>query len=141
MQVGAVRCFGVQSEGYFADLKGFQVLGKWICQPDFKFFPTAVIFSSSFHRNHGSISKGSWKKSKEREECHCCVAPPSSTSSPSVSVPSAASATSNAEKNIAVAKQQLKRANIHCGSMLQGIKGQGQVKGGRECSLDMWFFP
>lgn len=41
------------------------------------FFSYSIPLSSSFHRNHGSIIKGTWKKLKERDECpHWCCPPP-----------------------------------------------------------------
>jgi hypothetical protein len=46
------------------------VIDGWIFQLDLLFSPTIVIFVL-ISRNDDSIIEGSWKKSKEREECHC----------------------------------------------------------------------
>jgi hypothetical protein len=70
MQVGALRCLGVQLRIKVQDLKGFQVLGKWNCQPVFKFFPKAVSFLPHFAEIMAQSARAAGK-SKEREECHC----------------------------------------------------------------------
>jgi hypothetical protein len=89
-------------------LKGFQVLGKWICRPDFKIFPTAVSFFAHFTKIMAQSARAAGKGQRKGRNDTIGIAPPPSTSSPFVSVPSTASGavstTSNAEKNIVATK-------------------------------------
>jgi hypothetical protein len=65
------------------------VLGKWICQPDFKFFPTTVCFLPHFTEIMAQSARAAGKSQRKGRNAIVDVAPPPSTSSPSVSVPSA----------------------------------------------------
>jgi hypothetical protein len=62
--------FWCVAKGYFEYLKNFPSARQVDLSTRLQVFSYNTVFSSSFHRNNGSISKGSWKKLKGREECH-----------------------------------------------------------------------
>jgi hypothetical protein len=84
------------------------VLGKWICQPKFKFFPTTICFLPHFIEIMAQSTRASEKIRRKGRNSTVDVAPHPPNLSPSISVTfvvsGATSATSDVEKNIVVEK-------------------------------------
>jgi hypothetical protein len=74
-------------------------------------------------------SRAAGRGKKKGRDFPTNVVPPPSFSTGSASVPSArseaAATNSEAEKHDVLARQQVQKSSIHCGSMSQDIKGPG----------------